>query len=307
VTDHQIESWVEGTSEDLVADALALGVEKASARMVTDWVEAGLLASPEVRKTTRHGSDPRVFSAEQRRLFTELLRIRERSPLKRVPHRTVVRPVLYLWLIDDTVVPTEQARRAWRTYARASGLQTASGRLENARKVIGQIAHPEASYRQRRIAQLLLEDGEKTKQPDWGKLTAVLTDLCSPWPAMPGVPRIERAMGVPEYPVTAQHFLVMWQVHQQVTRRLFTEEIDCGVLDTVRAAHRPQWAAYQSHQRPAMQACGGLLAQFATEPATLEGQIKEAVDAFVSTLAGELGLIERTAKAVEAARVAKAH
>ncbi|MEV7069163.1 hypothetical protein AB0N97_41410 [Streptomyces collinus] len=53
--------WVEGTSADLVADAHALGVMKASPRMVTSWVEDGMLANPEPRKTSAHGSDPRVF------------------------------------------------------------------------------------------------------------------------------------------------------------------------------------------------------------------------------------------------------
>lgn len=54
--------WVEGTAADLVADALALEV-KASPRMVTSWIEDGLLANPEPRKTSAHGSDPRVFPA----------------------------------------------------------------------------------------------------------------------------------------------------------------------------------------------------------------------------------------------------
>jgi hypothetical protein len=53
--------WVEGTSADLVADAHALGVMKASPRMVTSWVEDGMLANPEPRKTSAHRSDPRVF------------------------------------------------------------------------------------------------------------------------------------------------------------------------------------------------------------------------------------------------------
>ncbi|MFI6448052.1 hypothetical protein [Kitasatospora sp. NPDC050543] len=42
----------------------------------------------------------------------------------------------------------------------------------------------------------------------------------------------------------------------------------------VRAVYGPQWADYQAHQRPALRALGGLLAQFATEPATVEGRIK---------------------------------
>ncbi|WP_331739615.1 hypothetical protein OG613_44130 (plasmid) [Streptomyces sp. NBC_00015] len=83
--------WVEGTAADLVADALALEV-KASPRMVTSWIEDGLLANPEPRKTSAHGSDPRVFPREQRELFTRLLEARERSPLGRIPQCSSGRP-----------------------------------------------------------------------------------------------------------------------------------------------------------------------------------------------------------------------
>ena len=100
---NRLTAWVEGTAEDLVADALALEV-KASPRMVTSWIEDGLLANPEPRKTSAHGSDPRVFPREQRELFARLLEARKRSPLGRIPQRSLVRVVLYLWLIDDTVV-----------------------------------------------------------------------------------------------------------------------------------------------------------------------------------------------------------
>ncbi|MDX3245263.1 hypothetical protein [Streptomyces sp. ME18-1-4] len=86
--------WVEGTSADLVADAHALGVMKASPRIMTSWVEDGMLANPEPRKTSAHGSDPRVFPPELRELFTRLLEARERSPLGRIPQRSLIRVVL---------------------------------------------------------------------------------------------------------------------------------------------------------------------------------------------------------------------
>jgi hypothetical protein len=156
------------------------GVDKASVRMVGDWVGDGLLASPGFRKSTRHGSDERVFPAEQRWLFTELLKARQRSPLKRIPHHTLTRIVLYLWLLEDTVVPTEQARRAWRTFARATGRRTEPGRRKLAEQVVDQIAHPEASYQQRRAALLLIEAGEKSKRPDWEKLAPVIAQIASP-------------------------------------------------------------------------------------------------------------------------------
>lgn len=76
-------------------------------------------------------------------MFTRLLEARERSPLGRIPQRSLIRVVLYLWLIDDTIVLTPQARRAWRTQARAAGQTTAVRRSENVRAIVEQLAHPQ--------------------------------------------------------------------------------------------------------------------------------------------------------------------
>ncbi|MFF7758992.1 hypothetical protein [Streptomyces griseorubiginosus] len=299
---NRLTAWVEGTAEDLVADALALEV-KASPRMVTSWIEDGLLANPEPRKTSAHGSDPRVFPREQRELFARLLEARKRSPLGRIPQRSLVRVVLYLWLIDDTVVLTPQARRALRTHARATGQTTAVRRRENIRAIVEQLAHPSASLKQRRAAQLVLEEGERTGRIDMDRLTAVLMELYSPWPVQPGMPRIERAVTGPFGPVTVQHHIAMWKARQQTIRRLRHEEIDELELDRVRAVFRPDWADYQA-RRPALATIGaGEFAAYFAEPDTMEGRAIEAVDAFVSTLAGELGLIEAASHAAETARL----
>jgi hypothetical protein len=63
-------------------------------------------------------------------LFTRLLEARERSPLERIPQRSLIRFVLHLWLIDDTIVLTPQARRCTHAPATAqteSGLNLATG------------------------------------------------------------------------------------------------------------------------------------------------------------------------------------
>lgn len=148
--------WEPGTVDDLVRDAQALGVEQVSARMITDWVEVGLLAAPEFQKSTQRGRDRSLFPASQRRLFTELLEARKRSPLKRIPHHTMIPVVLFVWLTSDTVVPVEQARRALRTYAQTTGKTNSARRQDNARRIVDQFAHPSATYHQRRTAQLLI-------------------------------------------------------------------------------------------------------------------------------------------------------
>ncbi|MCX5417962.1 MULTISPECIES: hypothetical protein [unclassified Streptomyces] len=302
----QATTWTEGTSADLVADALAMGV-KASPRMVTSWVEDGMLANPEPRKTSAHGSDPRIFPPEQRELFTRLLEARERSPLGRIPQRALIRVVLFLWLIDDTIVPTPQARRAWRTHARAAGQTTAVRRGQNVRTLVEQLAHPSATHKQRRAAQLVIEEGERTGRIDINRLTWVLTELNSPWSTQPGMPRIERALPGPFGPISVQHHIAMWKARQQTFRNLRHEEIDETELDRVRTVYRPSWADYQA-SRPAMATIGaGEFAAYFAEPDTMEGHAIEAVDAFVGTLAGELGLIESASHATESARLRLAH
>ncbi|WP_406858739.1 hypothetical protein ABZO31_00055 [Streptomyces sp. HUAS MG47] len=210
--------------------------------------------------------------------------------------------MLYLWLIDDTVVLTPQARRAWRTHARATGKQTAARRSETARAIVESLAGSSATIPQRRAAQLVIEEGERTGRIDVARLTSVLTELCSPWPAQPGVPRIERALPGPFGPVSVQHHIAMWHARHQAVRRLRNEEIDEATLDRVRAVHRPQWADYQVRRSELTAQVGAFATAFA-EPGTLEGRAIEAVDAFVGTLAGELGLIEAAFHAAETARV----
>lgn len=113
-----------GDTEEVCEDARSLGI-KVSPRTVTDYVEAGLLAPPLHRKTTQRGSDRRIFPPEQRRLFHALNAAKLRSPLARVPHRNVIPVVLYVWCMNDTVVPDVQARRALRTWAQSVGIRTA--------------------------------------------------------------------------------------------------------------------------------------------------------------------------------------
>ncbi|MFF3910583.1 hypothetical protein ACFYZJ_32625 [Streptomyces sp. NPDC001848] len=81
------------------------------------------------------------------------------------------------------------------------------------------------------------------------------------------------------------------------------EEVDEAELDRVRAVYRLMWADYRA-RRPAMATIGaGEFASYFAEPDTMEGRAIEAVDAFVSTLAGELGLIEAASHAAETARL----
>ncbi|MGW3036382.1 hypothetical protein ACWDCB_34875 [Streptomyces sp. NPDC001178] len=176
-------------------------------------------------------------------------------------------------------------------------------RRENVRAIVEQLAHPSATVKQRRTAQLILEEGERTGRIDVDRLTAVLTELYSPWPIQPGMPRIERAMPGPFGPVPVQHHIAMWKAKQQTIRRLRHEEIDEPELDRVRGVYRQMWVDYQARRLALATIGAGEFAAYFAEPDTMEGRAIEAVDAFVSTLAGVLGLIEAASHAAETARL----
>ncbi|MGI5451402.1 hypothetical protein ACQEVM_37720 [Streptomyces sp. CA-243310] len=290
--EEQVVEWESGTAEDLVRDAQALGIEHVSSRMITDWVEVGLLAAPDFQKTTQRGSDSGLFPAVQRRLFSELLDVRKRSPLKRIPHRTVIPVVLFVWLTSDTVVPVSQARRALRTWAQATGKVSGARRQETARRLVEQFAHPSATYRQRRTAQLLIEQGEKTRKPDWPKLHSALTAVCSPWPTA-GMPLLERGIGRPDMPMTVTDSIVMKVAVDQLTTRLRVERVEEEDLLTARAMHRSAWARYEMDRTEKQPA--GTTPGFFAAPETMEARVREQVAAYMGALAGSLGIITEVA------------
>ncbi|OIJ63973.1 hypothetical protein WN71_031775 [Streptomyces mangrovisoli] len=267
--------------------------------MVADWVEQGLLDRPRPRPAAANGTEPRVFPPSQRDLFTRLLAARERPVPGRVGQRSLVRVVLYVWLIDDDVVPFAQARRALRTYARSAGRLTAVRSRETARAVVEELAHPSAGARQRRAAQVAVEECERTGRLDRERLTSVLTDLCSPWPAGPGAPKVERARSGPFGPASVQHYLARWQATRRTIGHLRQAETDEATLDRARMAYRRNWADYQA-SRAAWAAGDGALAGCFADLATVEGRATDAVNAFVDRLADELGLLTAGTPAADA-------
>ncbi|MFD7163685.1 hypothetical protein [Streptomyces violascens] len=293
---------VPGTAEELVHDARTFGVEDASSRMITDWVEVGLLGPAGFRKTTQHGSDPRLFPACQRRLFHGLLTVRQRSPLKRVPHHTMVPLVLLVWLTSDGIVCEEQAARALCTHARATGKRTKTQRQEDARKIVDRWAYADATYRHRRTAQLLLVEAATTRRPDWDKIHSALTAVSS-LPRTEGVPLLERGIGLPESPMRVTDAVVMWAAQQRVTALLAQghRAVDTADLLEARAHHRRDWASYEE-SREAMEPRSTTPGFFA-RPHDAEGQVREQVAAYVDQLAGVLGIIGQVAAEARAAGV----
>ncbi len=282
---------VAATTEDLVADALDLGVTQATPRMIKDWVEHGLLAAPVFRKSTQRGSDARVFLPEQRRLFHGIIEAKQRSPLARVPHHTVVPVNLHIWLTYDTVITDEQARRALRTYARSAGARSAARRRLTARQVVDQFAHPEASRAQRQMVEGLLVEGETIKRPRWDLLGPAMRDLASPF-RTDGLPRLdERTIGLPDMPMTFDAAVATWMLKLEVTRSLTAESVSTDVLLAARAEFRAGWARYQGDRARLQERAGASAAMFAMPDGT-EARVREHVDAFAATIGYTAGLAE---------------
>lgn len=294
------EDAVAGTAEDLVADAQSLGAP-ASTRMVKDWVEHGLLARPQFRKSTQRGRDPGLFAPEQRALFRRLVEAKLRSPLPRVPHHTVVPVIISMWLNDDRVITDDQARRALRTYARSAGRRSHASRTATARAVIDQFAHPEATRQARSSVELLLLDGEKSRRPRWDTLVPAMKDLAAPWRHdADGLARLDaRTIGLPEMPVTFDYAIGLWMVKGEVTQQLERESIQPKTLLLAREEFRCGWAEYQN-DRAALAARGGASAALFTEPTGSEARIREHVDSFTSTVGRVAGLADPVFDAVRA-------
>ena len=285
--------WEPGTSEDLIADAAALDIT-VTTRLIVDWVESGLLGAPAFHKSTRHGSSARMFSADQRRMFTELLQVRARSPHKRIRTDRLIEPVLYIWLEDNAVVTDQQARRALRTYARGIGHLDSSARIDAARRIIEQIAHPEASPALRRAAQAMLARVQKESfahsriEPlEQEKLYSMLFDLSHNVELRQS--GFERSLGPPQAPVMLAQLFGMWMATVRMKVVLATEQVAEADLAEARAEHIAEWARYQQ-MRPALYVASGGDRMFQPPP-DLEAGYREKLSGFVTLLAGRRGLL----------------
>jgi hypothetical protein len=290
--------WTPGTAADLAEDAMRLGM-RMSARGVLRHVEVGLLAPPVRRKTTQRGSDMAVFPPTQRRLFYEINKAKIRSPLAKVPHHTMVPVVLKVWLEYDGVVTDGQARRALRTHALKTGFSSGPRRSNTVAQVIGQVASPQATGAQLQAAKMCLVAGERSRNPDWDIVAEVLYSVANPWRSR-GCP-IEIAFGPPQAPMTTDHMVASWESTWSTTQRLESESVPVPLLRRVRDIHREDWAEYL-RLRPQLQADAGSRAGMFTLPEDPEVLARQQVNGFVSSLAGDLGLIRDAAQRAEARR-----
>lgn len=125
-----------GTLDDLISDAAAVGLDF-NERLARNWHHRGLLGSPTRQPLGRgKGSDPAIYSPEQRALFRAIARNRA----SKLSLKTLAALPVWAWLHFDGWVELAQLRRALLT---AVGNPRLSGRVarQSAQHLLGVLDH----------------------------------------------------------------------------------------------------------------------------------------------------------------------
>jgi hypothetical protein len=207
--------------------------------------------------------------------------------------------VLSIWLGYDGVVTDGQARRALKTHALKTGFSSGPRRSNTVAQVIGQVASPQATRAQLRAAKKCLEDSERSRNPDWDTVAEVLYSVANPWRSR-GCP-IEIAFGPLQAPVTTDQMVAGWEATWKATQELEFESVPEPFLRRVRDIHREDWAEYLQ-RRPQLQAGAGSRADLFALPQDPEVHARQQVNGFVTSLAGNLGLIRDAVQHADARR-----
>ena len=164
------------TAADLRAQATRRG-SPVSSRLITDWVEKGLLNRPQVRGLGRGKGTLATWPEEQLRLF--LLLLDKRTKIKRAA--TLCNLPVAIWMIyGEQYVPLRQVRRALATWAEAY-TTVKHGRAERtALQLLDQVAHPDAEESDKLDFELLISKAAKTGSIDLGKLERVARKVVDP-------------------------------------------------------------------------------------------------------------------------------
>jgi hypothetical protein len=164
------------TAGDLRARAARKG-SSVSARLITDWVEKGLLDRPDVRGLGRGRGTIATWPEDQLQLF--LLLLSKRQEIKRTA--TLCNIPVALWLINsDRYAPLRQVRRALATWA-AAYTTVKHGRAERTSlELLDQVAHPEAEDSDRLEFELLITKAAQTGIIDLAKVESVARKVIDP-------------------------------------------------------------------------------------------------------------------------------
>ena len=234
-----------GTIDDIVADAAAAGYQ-ATARLIRDWTQHGLLDYPHKRPAGKgHGSAPALYPASQRMLLLTLLHHRPGksvSSLARIP--------VGIWMYwGEEYVPLRQAHRALmrflgdpqagRRYVRDAGRASKDRARAVARALLGQLDNPRATPRARRELLEVLTEAAYTGRPDFPLLERAVSAVFDA-----GTTQIRRAIGHPAAPVTTEALIGVIKARLAAVTALTADQVTGDALTRARDAHLFAYAEY---------------------------------------------------------------
>ncbi|MCX4987034.1 hypothetical protein [Streptomyces sp. NBC_00572] len=197
------------TADDLLRIAHEHGFTQVSRRLITDWIEIGMLCSPEFQKGSRHGSSQRTFPHLQGQHFINVLRARRDIPVAPRDRRNrILGRVVYMWLLGivgcPVDIPTEQARRALKTLSSKQLRLPLKAIQKDVAGVVDDLTHPNATPTQVRKAKLVLDSAMSRTPVRWDLVESVLGEVFAPLTADGRRPQRAltiggRPAGVPEY------------------------------------------------------------------------------------------------------------
>ena len=237
-----------GTINDLVGDAAAAG-HKITARLIRDWTEHGLLDKPQKRPAGKgHGSEPALYTANQRNLLLTLLHHRPGnsiSSLARIP--------VAIWMYwGEEWVPLRQARRALmrylgdpasKTYAQDARRASKDRARAVAQAILGQLDNPAATPRARRELLAAVADAAYTGEPDLDRLDRAYRDVFEP-----GADTIRKATGHPSAPFTVDAMTGLTEARLAAVTALTAGTVTDEALVSARDAHVFAYAEYAAKQ-----------------------------------------------------------
>jgi hypothetical protein len=159
------------TAEELLEHAGLLGL-RATRRLITDWVELGLLDEPTHRGLGRaRGSAPGYWPLVQAELFIDLLTLRQREnePVVHIAPLANLPVAGWLWQYPD--VPLRQVRRALATWCGRHRKRSGIAR-DNAKRIarlyVEMVQHPHATMKSRNGLRRVVEHSLVTQTFDLG-------------------------------------------------------------------------------------------------------------------------------------------
>ncbi len=180
------------------------------------------------------GSGKAVYSANQRRLFLELLAKRRTATRM----ATLARIPVFIWLYwGDEYVPLRQARRAFMTWLGAADAVNKDRARDNARQLLGQLDNPNTTQTARRELVNAIADIAYTGRLDRTRLEQAARRVFEP-------DGRRRTLGPPAAPITVATVVRLISARLAAVERLRSGQVTDEHFAQARQTHLTHFAEY---------------------------------------------------------------